>query len=72
MDKDDMMRVTMRSLRLVMLGATAVALLGGSAAATDLERCLAVDIENAGWARVESLRSSSGVELWIELGREMV
>ena len=61
-----------RFLRCTVWGAIAVASLGGTAAAAEYERCLAVDIENAGWARVERLRSFSGVELWIELGREML
>ena len=59
-----------------LLAASAVAFLvclaGTPAAAADLERCIAVDIEEAGWQRVESLRSSPGVELWVELGREML
>ncbi len=50
----------------------AVAAICGTAAAAGLERCLALDIEDAGWERVESLRSTPGIELWIELGREML
>jgi len=66
------MRLMTRSRRWTVWAAIAAASLGGTAAAADLERCLAVDIENAGWARVEKLRSFSGVELWIELGRELL